>query len=39
MQKDFDRFNEMVVRLLTVARLDTSAIPAATTLLDWRFGH
>ena len=35
MQKDFDRLNEMVGRLLTVARLDTSATPAEMKRLDF----
>jgi two-component system sensor histidine kinase CpxA len=35
MQKDFDRLNEMVGRLLTVARLDTSATPAEMKPLDF----
>jgi two-component system sensor histidine kinase CpxA len=35
MQKDFDRLNEMVGRLLAVARLDTSATPAEMKPLNF----
>jgi two-component system sensor histidine kinase CpxA len=34
MEQDLERLNEMIGRLLTVARLDSSAIPVAMSQLD-----